>query len=275
LTPSRPIPPFPFLKIIIFGFFSLSETAFSMMFRSTLVLRRKFTSSATLLQQYQQRATTFRGFSPNQAEAPEETDEPVETAPRFASNRPIIRPASTPSIDSGKPYINPFPEELTQDYSSATLFHGASEAPFSKEVIETLHAELSPEDIEIKPDGAAYLPENRYRKILCKAFGAGGWCLVPRGAHSLGNGVLSREYALFCEGRFISQARGHATIMGFSNPAMASEVVRSNALMRVCKDLGVGNELWDPSFVANWRAEYAIRRTENGKIRWYKKDQPQ
>ena len=38
-------------------------------------------------------------------------------------------------------------------------------------------------------------------------------------------------------------------------------------------DLGVGNELWDPAYVANWKATYAIRRTENGRVRWYKKDQ--
>ncbi len=175
------------------------------------------------------------------------------------------------SIDSTKPGINPFPEELTQDYSNPMLFSGASEASFGKEVSDILQAPLNPADVEIKPDGALYLPENRYRKVLNRAFGPGGWSLVPRGAHSLLNGVLSREYALLCNGRFVSQARGHATIQGFSNPAMASEVVRSNALMRVCKDMGVGNELWDPAFVANWKDSFAVRRAEHGKVRWFKK----
>lgn len=179
-------------------------------------------------------------------------------------------PAATP--DAGKPGYNPFPEEVSQDYSSPSLFAGAAEAAFPPEVSNIINAGLSPEDIEVKPDGAIYLPESRYRRILCKAFGTGGWCLMPRGAHTINGGVLSREYALYCAGRFISQVRGHAAIQGFSNPAMASEVARSNALMRACKDLGIGNELWDPAFVAEFKAAHATRRPDpaTGKMRWHK-----
>lgn len=244
--------------------------------------RQLMTSSKLMQQQFAQRpaSTGFRTFNQPQAEAPMETVleeyESEVAAPMNRFNRMGARPTATAaptsaaSIDMNKPGINPFTEELAQDYGSANLFTGASEKPFPAETVEVLQAELSPEEIEIKPDGALYLPENRYRKILCKAFGPGGWCLIPRGAHTLNSGILSREYALFAGGRFISQARGHAAVMGFSNPALASEVVRSNALMRVCKDLGVGNEMWDPTFVANWRANYATRRTENGRVRWVK-----
>lgn len=164
----------------------------------------------------------------------------------------------------------PFPEEMGQDYASETLFARASETPFSNDIASILQTPLNSEEVEIKPDGVIYLPENRYRRLLTRAFGAGGWALVPRGAHVMIAGVLSREYALFCLGRFVSQARGHAAVMSHSTPAMASEVVRSNALMRLCKDLGIANELFDPAYISSWRSTNASRRIENGKIRWIK-----
>lgn len=258
--------------------------------------KRCITNSATRMQQQYGAASNpmrqatggFRPFGQPMESVEEGTEleggsteqSPAMSTSRFA--RPYGATAPTPSANSryvagpastDRPAINPFPEELNQDYASSTLFAGASEVPLPKEVTEVLQADLSPEEVEVKPDGALYLPESRYRRVLGKAFGAGGWCLVPRGAHSLNGGVLSREYALYCGGRFISQARGHAAIQAFSNPAMASEVVRSNALMRVCKDLGLGNELWDPTYCNSWRATYAIRRTDaNGKVRWSKKE---
>lgn len=235
------------------------------------------------MQQYAPRAApAFRSFGQVQESAdasPEEYAEEATPTPRFGGSRLTSRSGSsyTPSPastmgDAGKPGYNPFPEEVSQDYSSSTLFAGASETAFPPEISNIINAGISTEDIEVKPDGAIYLPESRYRRILCKAFGAGGWCLVPRGAHTINNGILSREYALYCAGRFISQVRGHAAIQGFSNPAMASEVVRSNALMRACKDLGIGNELWDPAFVAEFKATHAARRPDpsTGKPKWQK-----
>jgi hypothetical protein len=37
----------------------------------------------------------------------------------------------------------------------------------------------------------------------------------------------------------------------------ACEGAKSNALMRLCKGLGISLELWKPSFVKNWREKYA------------------
>jgi hypothetical protein len=72
-----------------------------------------------------------------------------------------------------------------------------------------LLAPLNPKDVEIKPDGIVYLPEIKYRRILNKSFGPGAWALVPRGESSVKNGkILIRDYALFCLGRFVAQAKG-------------------------------------------------------------------
>jgi hypothetical protein len=154
-----------------------------------------------------------------------------------------------------------FPEESLQDYSISS-FKDASQSSFPVDIAEILSEPIDEQLIEIKPDGNCYLPEVQYRRLLTKAFGVGGWSLIPRGPHSIQGNVISREYALFAKGRFVSQARGHATIMGsFQNPAMCTESVRSNSLMRCCKDLGIASSLWDNSVTSQWKAKYAIRKS--------------
>jgi hypothetical protein len=108
----------------------------------------------------------------------------------------------------------------------------------------------------MKPDGLIYLPEIKYRRILNKAFGPGGWGLVPRGPHTVNKKNISREYALFCLGRFVSQARGEQDYFGADSLPTASEGCKSNALMRCCKDLGIASELWDPVFIKEFKAKY-------------------
>jgi hypothetical protein len=82
-------------------------------------------------------------------------------------------------------------------------FHGLSEQPFSKEAAEVLQQPIPPEDIEVKPDGIMYLPEIKYRRILNKAFGPGGWGLAPRGETIITDKSVTREYALVAHGRFV------------------------------------------------------------------------
>jgi len=53
-------------------------------------------------------------------------------------------------------------------------------------------------------DGLIYLPEIKYRRILNKAFGPGGWGLAPRTETNVGPKIVSREYALVCLGRYSS-----------------------------------------------------------------------
>lgn len=56
----------------------------------------------------------------------------------------------------------------------------------------------------ISIDGLIYLPEIKYRRVLNKAFGPGGWGLAPRSETNVGPKIVSREYALVCQGRFVS-----------------------------------------------------------------------
>ena len=66
--------------------------------------------------------------------------------------------------------------------------------------------------------------------------------------------LVTREYALFCHGRFVSQATGehnYYPTRGGMTFGKACESAKSNALMRCCKDLGIASDLWDPQVVTD------------------------
>ncbi|KAL2916980.1 hypothetical protein HK105_203412 [Polyrhizophydium stewartii] len=147
---------------------------------------------------------------------------------------------------------SPVAEDLTRS------FRGVSAEPFPEQVARVLAEPINEDDIEVKPDGMLYLPEIKYRRLLNRAFGPGGWGLVPRGPHTVNNKNISREYALFALGRFVSQARGEQDFFGDDSLPTASEGCKSNALMRCCKDLGLAWELWDPVFIRKFKNEHAV-----------------
>ena len=185
-------------------------------------------------------------------------------------------------------------------------FHGLSERAFPREACDALLAPLDADDIEIKPDGLLYLPEIKYRRILNKAFGPGGWGLAPRSETFVSAGNVSREYALVVQGRLVSIARGEQEyfpakdISSSSSSASsdgsngggagggggknqdgiptATEGAKSNALMRCCKDLGIASELWDPGFIRKWKKEHAKEEfvehqaTKRKRKLWRRKD---
>ncbi|PLN77784.1 Mgm101p-domain-containing protein [Aspergillus taichungensis] len=159
-------------------------------------------------------------------------------------------------------------------------FHGLSAAPFPKEAADILLAETNPEEVEIKPDGIVYLPEIKYRRILNRAFGPGGWGLVPRSESIVTPKTVTREYALVCNGRLVSVARGEQDYFSPDGIPTATEGCRSNALVRCCKDLGIASELWDPRWIRRYRAQYTrevfvehIVNKRKSKI-WIRKDDP-
>lgn len=175
----------------------------------------------------------------------ESADVPVNSPPQRVSfnDAPVI---SQPASHSQKEGI---------DWSDS--FHGLGQAAFPKDVADVLLAPLANEDIEIKPDGLLYLPEIKYRRILNRAFGPGGWGLAPRTETFITEKQVSREYALICQGRLVSVARGEQDYYGGEEKlTTALEGCRSNALMRCCKDLGIASELWDPSFIRKWKKQH-------------------
>ncbi|THH27829.1 hypothetical protein EUX98_g6361 [Antrodiella citrinella] len=159
-------------------------------------------------------------------------------------------------------------------------YHGLSQQPFPKESADILLAPINPLDVEIKPDGLIYLPEIKYRRVLNKAFGPGGWGLAPRSETNVGPKIVSREYALVCLGRLVAIARGEQEYFDSNGIPTATEACKSNALMRCCKDLGIASELWDPRFIREFKAQHCVEifaehvPTKRKKKLWRRKDQP-
>ncbi|APA06886.1 hypothetical protein sscle_02g016560 [Sclerotinia sclerotiorum 1980 UF-70] len=157
-------------------------------------------------------------------------------------------------------------------------YHGLSSQPFSKEAADILLAPIPPDDVEVKPDGIIYLPEIKYRRILNRAFGPGGWGLAPRGETIVTQKSITREYALVAHGRLVSVARGEQDYFAPEGIPTATEGCKSNALMRCCKDLGVASELWDPRYIRKFMKQYAKQVwgehvvTKKKKQLWVRKD---
>ncbi|KAK8246932.1 mitochondrial genome maintenance MGM101-domain-containing protein [Phyllosticta capitalensis] len=189
----------------------------------------------------------------------------------------------TRSLDEGlldKPLDLPLPADsegsAQPDWSRS--FHGLSATPFSPEAAAALLEPLNPDDIEIKPDGIVYLPEIKYRRILNRAFGPGGWGLAPRGETIVTPKLVTREYGLVAGGRLVSVARGEQQYFDPDGIPTATEGCKSNALMRCCKDLGVASELWDPRFIRKFTKEHGKKVwaehvvTKKKKQIWLRKD---
>lgn len=170
---------------------------------SNPITKRAISSSSTRPQVSQ--SNTAKPTPP--AQTPRTTtitpSQPSQTA--AATRAPVPAPNRATTDNISKSGLSDQPLELenaTEDKIDWTRsFHGLSAAPFPKEAADILMAETDPEEVEIKPDGILYLPEIKYRRILNRAFGPGGWGLAPRGESIVTPKTVTREYALVCNGR--------------------------------------------------------------------------
>ncbi|KAF4306729.1 Mitochondrial genome maintenance MGM101 [Botryosphaeria dothidea] len=209
--------------------------------------------------------TAARRTTPSTSNAAPAATEPPPTTVRNAAAAPTATTASSSNGASAAPVRdleeglqdNPLeldPEENSRDWSRS--FHGLSSERFSDAAAAALLEPIAADDIEIKPDGIIYLPEIKYRRILNRAFGPGGWGLAPRGETIVTGKTVTREYGLVAGGRLVSVARGEQQYFDPEGIPTATEGCKSNALMRCCKDLGVASELWDPRFIRKFMKDY-------------------
>jgi hypothetical protein len=55
----------------------------------------------------------------------------------------------------------------------------------------------------------------------------------------------------------------------------ACEGAKSNALMRLCKEIGIGLELWNPQFINSWKSRFAEKKGSNWNKKGSAQGQPQ
>ncbi|KAF3407886.1 Mitochondrial genome maintenance protein [Talaromyces pinophilus] len=218
-------------------------------------------------------------FTPSSSPSPSSTSTTTTTSSSTTSSPTTPNIAKTgladKPLDLSPTGYDPSSEKI--DWTRS--FHGISSVPFSPEIVAVLLEEVNSEDVEIKPDGIVYLPEIKYRRILNKAFGPGGWGLVPRSESIVTPKTVTREYALICHGRLVSIARGEQDYFNPDGIPTATEGCKSNALVRCCKDLGVASELWDPRWIRKFKAAYTkevfvehVVNKRKSKI-WIRKDE--
>lgn len=155
--------------------------------------------------------------------------------------------------DTGEVAVKPTAPQYMQG------FEGMATGPFPEAARKVLAEPVDDAAVEIKPDGIVYVPGVYYRRQLTRAFGAGGWAIVPRSTARVMGDVVVYPGALYCLGRFVAEAVGECTYRQNSNMSYASclEGAKTDALSRCCKDLGMSTELWDKAWRDRWQAQYA------------------
>lgn len=175
------------------------------------------------------------------------------------SNTEIVKANGAPAPAASVPAPVVGPPLHQPQY--VTNFDGIAEAPFPEAARAVLAAPVDPLEVDVKADGIVYLPGVAYRRILTRAFGAGGWALAPRTPSRFKGDLITYHGALFCLGRFASEATGQCMYRagnGGMTEIDALEGARTDCITRCCKDLGIAAELWDPDWRAWWHKHYAI-----------------
>jgi len=155
-------------------------------------------------------------------------------------------------------------------------WEGFATVRFTKEQEAILRQPVNPELVEIRYDGAVYMPGAWYRKILNDAFGPGGWGIVQEGEPQESNGEYYMRALLIAEGRVVAR-----TVAEFIpqqkkvKPGLGTvwESLTTDAITKCCKTLGVAEELWWPAFTRQWQQTYATKKvSSSGYISWTRND---
>lgn len=158
---------------------------------------------------------------------------------------------------------------------SLERYEGISGLEVSGEQSAILLEPVTISEIEIKPTGEIYMCHIQHRRRLNAAFGIGRWALKPVGGfvktsktnYGKTQQTVCREYALHISGKFAASAIGEATYIE-ENQQMtwsdACEATKSNALMRCCKDIGIGLEMWDRKFVEQFKRDNCVQVWRKG-----------
>lgn len=170
--------------------------------------------------------------------------------------------------------VNP---DFNNNFDMQPLLATAGTLEITEEQKKILSAPVDEKKIQIRPDGLVYLSWIEYQSRLDEAFGS-AWSLVPQGMpkYDRNTNLILWGFYLIIKGKFVDFAIGQNEYIE-TNRSMtygdAIEGAKSNALMRCCKRLGIGLELWDKEFVEMWKSKYAISKYDENKRRyiWHKK----
>jgi len=128
---------------------------------------------------------------------------------------------------------------------------------------------LPDEEVDIRPDGLVYASHNYYRRKLNKVFGRFGWTLIPGSPlkpradkSDAKQSEWYQRWVLFVTGVYVAEAIASRTLYE-DNRQMSlddvAEAIKSDALKRCCKDLGIAWECWDKRWAETWKRKHAVK----------------
>jgi len=151
-------------------------------------------------------------------------------------------------------------KEATVENQISALVPTAGTLQVSKENQEVLLKDIPDEDVEIRPDGLIYAPWEVYATRLNKIFGL-AWAMIPVSFKPDHLGIfILWGFSLVIQGKFAGYTIGQQEYIPENRQMTwgdACEGAKSNALMRLCKGLGIGLNLWRPSYIKYWKEKYA------------------
>ncbi|MCF6158896.1 MAG: hypothetical protein E3K32_10060 [wastewater metagenome] len=156
--------------------------------------------------------------------------------------------APTPKIQ-----LNDFDKEIEK------LIPTCGTIELTEQQRHALFRPVNEHDIEIRPDGLIYLPWVEYVARLKEAFNL-NWAIVPQGMPKQNGDYLVWGFYLIIQGKLAGFAIGEQDYHpdnSYMTWGDACEGAKSNALMRLCKGIGISLELWKPSFIHTWKEQYA------------------
>lgn len=143
----------------------------------------------------------------------------------------------------------------------ALLLDTAGTLETTEEQRAVLFAAVDPDLVEIREDGIVYLPAVEFKQILCEVFGT-SWAIIPESPKPVEvDGVILWGFHLFIQGQPVAFAWGEQRYkmgdwgMSYGD---AMEGAKSNAIMRLCKQIGIAIDLWRPSFIRKWKRDNAV-----------------
>jgi hypothetical protein len=180
--------------------------------------------------------------------------------------------------------LQPRENLVVATFDPTITYAGASNLQLSETEMKNLSAPFDDLEYELTPQGFIYLPQSISLKRMNDVIGIGKWglLLINVGQQKMNNNVIKVFYdgALMIRNCFVSRAVGeasYATTNQNQSYATALEAAKTDCRTRCCKDLGIANDAWNPSFTRAWQKKYAIRvqvRDKDGKlgIIWRRKD---
>ncbi|HVA82342.1 MAG TPA: hypothetical protein VNF29_15550 [Candidatus Binataceae bacterium] len=171
--------------------------------------------------------------------------------------------------------------ERVTDVLPATAYEHVGQYVVTEDQKLILDQPLDDDEVNVKPDGSVYTSHEYCRRQLNAAFGPLGWTLVPGCPLSQrpGTNEWYQRWTLYIGGVYVSEALGsHEYFEKNRNMDLSdvAESIKSQALTRCCKDVGIAHEMWNRKWAEKWRRAHAIqvvvRSDQGNRNQWRRKD---